>query len=326
MFSWLPPEWSLPTLLSDGSQNWNDQLWRAGFRLQSHSAGEVWRVVCPNGSRQATGTETTCVEAFERLAGPAVPFGPDEHLVVLVHGLLRTRRCMKPLAASLTQAGLGPAIRVDYASTCLPIREHAASLRRLVEGLVGSSRISFVGHSMGNIVLRHAIGDWQQAGDPAGILNRLHRVVMLGPPNQGAAIARLLGDLKLFRFVTGDGGRQLGNDWESLKPHLATPPCPFAILAGDLSPYRANNPLIGKSNDLLVSVEEAYLEGVTSFAKMTIPHATLISDHRALEFVTDFLTADNPPSSAVAEAATAAPGTAATPTPARSLPLQPDRP
>ena len=293
---------------------WNDQLWRSGYRLQSHCSGAAWRVVCPGSIRQAVGQESTCLDVFERLAGPSTDYGSDIHLVVLIHGLLRTRRCMKPMASHLTLAGMGPVVRVDYASTCLPIRDHAASLRRVVEGLHGTARISFVGHSMGNIVLRHAIGDWQQAGDPHGILPRMHRAVMLGPPNQGAAIARMFGKLGLFRFVTGDGGQQLGNSWTELRPHLAAPPCPFAVLAGDLSPYRACNPLIRGANDLLVSVEEAKLEGATEFVTMPLPHATLMSDRRALDFVTRFLTeADAKPaseSSANSESSAAEPASA----------------
>ncbi len=290
MLPWLPPNWILPNPL----YAWTDQLWRAGYRLQSHAEGDMWRVLCPRDERLATGHYQSCLTAFERFAGPAKRYTSADHVVILLHGLLRTRRCMKPLARALTQAGMGPAIRPDYASTRMPIREDAAALRRLVEGLEGDPKISFVGHSMGNIVIRHAIGDWLAAGDPAGVLNRLHRVVMLGPPNQGAAIARQLGALGVFHMVAGHGGRQLGLDWETLKPHLAIPPCPFAILAGDLTPFWANNPLLGKANDFLVTVDEARLAGAVDFVTLPILHAALMSDPRVLAYASEFLTCDDP--------------------------------
>jgi hypothetical protein len=294
MLNWIPQDWNVSSPLTEGTFFWTDQLWRGGYRLQSHCAGESWRVVCPRGMRQTTGSEATCLEAFDRLAGPPLHYTPGDHIVVLLHGLLRTRRCMKPLGASLTKVGLGPVIRPDYASSRLPIRAHAAALRRLVDGLAGEPKLSFVGHSMGNIVLRHAIGDWIRDNDPRGVLKRMRRVVMLGPPNQGAAIARQLSRIGLFHLVAGDGGMELGPDWESLRPRLATPPCPFAVVAGDLTPYWANNPLIQGANDFLVSVDEAKLPGASDFVTMHIPHATLMYDARVHKYVIEFIDRDDP--------------------------------
>ena len=289
MLSWFSPEWRFYPPVPDGGQFWTDQLWRSGYRLQSYALGDSWRVVCPRGIRRCIGTEAECLAVLDRLAGPPVDDAPGRHVAILLHGLMRTRRCMKKLGHGLAESGISPVIRFDYASTRQGIARDGAALRRLVEGLPASSTLSFVGHSMGNIVLRYAIGDLKASGDPRGVLGRMHRVVMLGPPNQGAAIARLLAKLKLFGLVVGEGGLELGPNWQALLPKLAIPPCPFAIVAGDLSHLKIRNPLGGQAGDLLVSLDEAKLDGATEFLTLPIPHAFLISDSRVIRFVVEFL-------------------------------------
>ncbi len=108
----------------------------------------------------------------------------------------------------------------------------------MIESLPGKPKIDLVAHSMGNIVIRHALADWQRAGDPTGALSRFQKMVMLGPPNQGAMIAKRLAKTGVFGVVTGAGALELGPAWESLEPRLAIPNFPFAIVAGNVSGLR----------------------------------------------------------------------------------------
>ena len=55
---------------------------------------------------------------------------------------------------------------------------------------------------------------------------------MLAPPNNGARLAQLLGDNKLFESIAGPPGEELGRHWAELEKHLATPTCEFGIIAG----------------------------------------------------------------------------------------------
>jgi len=289
MLSWLTPQWRFYPPVPDGSQLWTDQLWRREYRLQSYALDNAWRVVCPRGTRRINGTEKECLAEFDRLVGDTVDDGPPEHIAILLHGLMRTRRCMRKLERGLLKSGIPTVIRFGYASTRQAISLDAAALRRLVEGLPANATLSFVGHSMGNIVLRRAIGDLLSGDDPRGVLPRMHRVVMLGPPNNGAAIARLLSKLKLFGLVVGEGGLELGPNWQTLLPKLAIPPCPFAIVAGDLSKFHIRNPFIGQASDLLVNIEEARLEGAAEFVVLPVAHTNLMTDRRVIQFVTGFL-------------------------------------
>jgi triacylglycerol esterase/lipase EstA (alpha/beta hydrolase family) len=86
-------------------------------------------------------------------------------------------------------------INVSYASTRRSLDQHAQSLAGVIVGLEGIDEIDFVCHSLGNLVLRRYLGEateptprWQS--DP-----RIKRIVMLGPPNNGASMAGLLADL-----------------------------------------------------------------------------------------------------------------------------------
>jgi hypothetical protein len=289
MLSWFTPQWRFFPPVPDGSQFWTDQLWRRHYRLQSYALGNSWRIICPRGTRQYSGCEAECLAEFNRLAGELDDNCPHEHVAILLHGLIRTRRSMKRLEEGLVRSGITTVIRFDYASTRQAIASDSMALRRLIEGLPVTAKLSFVGHSMGNIVLRHTIADLKSAGDPRQVLPRMHRVVMLGPPNNGAAIARLFSKLKLFGMVMGEGGLELGPNWQELLPKLAIPPCPFAIVAGDLSDFRIRNPLDGQAGDLVVSVDEARLEGAAEFLVLPVTHTYLMNDRRVIEFITTFL-------------------------------------
>ncbi len=213
----------------------------------------------------------------------------DSRTVILLHGLLRTRRSMWKMERALRASGWKSVERFGYRSTCGSISQHSAALRSFVEDLGDRTRLSFVGHSMGNIVLRCAIGDWQRDSDRMGVLSRLDRIVMLGPPNQGAIIARKLARTGVFGWFAGPAAMELGPDWESIRERLAIPPCPFAIVAGDLSERRLMNPLVTAPSDLIVSVEECGLDGAAERISFPIAHALLTVDRRVIEYVIGFL-------------------------------------
>ena len=181
------------------------------------------------------------------------------------------------------------AVSFGYASTRDPISIHSAALRELVENLPGLPRISAVGHSMGNIVLRQAIGEWQRNGDPKNVLRRMNRVVMLGPPNQGSAFAARLSRLGIFETITGNSGMQLGPAWDKFREGLGTPPCPFAIVAGDISKSPIRNPLLSGPSDGVVTLEEAALEGMAEIASFPVVHSFLMSDSSVVRATVSFL-------------------------------------
>lgn len=115
---------------------------------------------------------------------PATPSPSAAHeLVVLVHGMGRTRRSMLPVQRALEQAGYEvlnhgyPSRRATVAESGQALAERIAAVERRPD----IARVHMVGHSLGNIVIRWVIA-YQRP-------SKLGRIVMLAPPNQGAHLA-----------------------------------------------------------------------------------------------------------------------------------------
>ena len=292
----MPGNLNLPLKTIGGTQFWTDHRYRDGYRIQQNSLTGHWRLLDPNDVRRAWGTHESCEEALDQVRPRQFDAAP-RHLTVLLHGLMRTHHGMKPLAEALTApdengvAACEETILFAYASSRRSIGDHASALRELLEDLPAETEFSFVGHSMGNIVVRRLIGDLQRDGDPQHILPRCRSMVMLGPPNQGAAIARRLSVTGLFGFVTGPGGLELGPAWETFVTRLATPPFPFAIVAGDVSDNLIQNPLVDGAGDFIVSVEETKLEGADKVVTFPALHSLMMSNEAVIAWTVDYIRA-----------------------------------
>ena len=181
--------WKLATL--GGTQYWTDVRIEGGWHVQRNSYFGHFRLVDDSNVRQAWGDKEACNAELEKqiLAGAVKP--TTGKVVILLHGLLRTWKSMQPLADHLKSCGYQP-IFFRYASSREQVGEHAKHLRSVIDQLPATvTEINFVGHSLGNIVVRHYLSDCNQSDDferdP-----RIKRMVMLGPPNQGSRMARLL--------------------------------------------------------------------------------------------------------------------------------------
>lgn len=276
------PNIKAPTL--GGKQLWTDHVWRAGWRIQQNSLTGHWRLLDDRNVRHAWGSRVACESALMDQQLPQ----PSGDMVILLHGLMRSATSMSKLAEYITEQMGRTVVLFEYASTRATIADHAAALREVIAHLPEDAQFSLVGHSMGNIVVRHALGDWQREGDQA-TLDRIQQVVMLGPPNQGASIARQLAKTGVFGWITGKGGMELGPEWQNFEAKLAIPECPFGIVAGRLPETVMQNPLVDGDSDFVVSVEETQLAGASDVLIVPRLHSFLMDDETVQKAVVNFL-------------------------------------
>jgi pimeloyl-ACP methyl ester carboxylesterase len=107
----------------------------------------------------------------------------ERQIVVLVHGLAANRLVMGALARSLGKA-FAATLNWGYRSLWSPIQQHSRELAALLRGLDQAGehdRIHLVAHSMGGIIGRLALAEYQP--------ERFGRFVMIAPPNRGSHIA-----------------------------------------------------------------------------------------------------------------------------------------
>ena len=113
---------------------------------------------------------------------------------------------------------------------------------------------------------------------------------MLGPPNHGAELADQLADSDFSEFLAGSAARQLTSErWEETLRELATPQCPFGIIAGGRDGGEVSLPWVEGVSDLIVSVEETKLDGASDFRVLPVVHFTMTGDSAVQEQTLRFL-------------------------------------
>ena len=140
--------------------------------------------------------------------------GHERSPVLLVHGYAGTEHIFSPLRAALTDAGFGCLVALRYNAFRTDIQQVADWLvdhaHRFMDAN-GSATVHLVGHSLGGLVVRHAVAR-------RGLAGLASTVVTIATPHAGAPLAR---------FVPGPAARQMrpGSDF-------------LAALGGDRADHR----------------------------------------------------------------------------------------
>ncbi len=266
-----------------GKQFWTDYLVRHDWRIQRNEVTNHYRLLDDRNYRHHWGTFSQCRKALGYLVKREKLPEVTGTVVLLLHGLGRTRSSMDELQEYLQKQSGSTVISLSYASTRASLDQHARALQSVLKNIPHAKQVQLVGHSLGNLVIRRYL----KSADKTDA--RIHRIVMLAPPNQGSSLATLFKDNHLFQIFWGESGEELADDWQGLMQQLATPACEFGIIAGGNLKSPFDNPLIKGNDDLVLRVAETRLAGARDFTVVQSYHGRLMKDPQAMSCTLRFL-------------------------------------
>jgi pimeloyl-ACP methyl ester carboxylesterase len=205
-------------------------------------------------------------------------------LVVLVPPLLMPSVGLVPLKTRLDWAGHETRL-FRYPSYRHDIPSNATRLARYLNTL-GQENLDVVTFSMGGILLRWAVNHCEP-------IPTLRRVVMIGPPNQGAWLGSRLDKAlgPLYPMVVGAAAKQLRSGSHGLCAGAGLLPkeTELGIIAGGRNNSTGYNFFIPGDNDRIITPEETKLEGMNDWILIRAAHGPMIFGAETADLVRRFL-------------------------------------
>jgi len=263
-----------------GRQFWGDVAYFHGWRIQHNIVTGHYRLLDEDDYRHASGSLDDCRNKLKQIKRERKLPPMKGKAVILIHGIVRSSKSMGKLRERLERDGYH-VFGLDYPSTRVGIAKSAEYLHRVIQSLDGIEEINLVVHSLGGLIVRQYCKDHKD--------KRLHRMVMLGVPNNGAQLADRFERNVLFRAIFGPAGRQLGTDPDGLISKLPAPPFEFAIIAGARGSLKGYNPLIPGDDDGTVAVSSTRLPGAADFMTVRSLHSFMMRNSEVIDATARFL-------------------------------------
>jgi pimeloyl-ACP methyl ester carboxylesterase len=195
--------------------------------------------------------------------------------VVLVHGLWFGAWSLRLLARRLRQAGFAPR-RFRYRTTRGGIDAHAYALRQFI-GCEGYPELHIVAHSLGGLVTLKMLAD--NADLPPG------RVVLLGSPLRGSAIARKTNAIPGGNRLLGAARPQLESGYARLVAGRD-----IGMIAGSRS-FGLGLLLggLGEPGDGTVAIAETRVDGLRQHLVLPVTHTGMLFSKVVVQEAAHFL-------------------------------------
>ena len=205
----------------------------------------------------------------------------SEECVILLHGLAKSNHSMEKLAESLADEGY-ETVNYDYPSRAASIKELATThVETALKSCPPQATIHFVTHSMGGILVRYYLKD--------NTIDKLGKVVMLGPPNQGSEVVDKFHDFPGYVWFGGPASIELGTKENSIPLQLGRANFEVGIIAG----YRSINPILStllpNQDDGKVTVTKTKLIGMKDHIAMPVTHPFMMKNTKVIQQVKNFL-------------------------------------
>jgi pimeloyl-ACP methyl ester carboxylesterase len=257
---------------------WTDVVIYDDWRVQQNALTGHHRLIDPRERRFESGDLDECLARLDAIkVERKLKPGPKD-VVIVVHGLGANRAIMSGFCDYLHNKGGLAVINFGYSSTMKDIAAYATALDSVVRHLEGVENVSFVAHSMGNVVVRKFLKDIEPLAPGLRPAVKFSRMVMISPPNHGAELADTLTSHEvteeLAEWIAGAPAEQLApsRGWAELEPQLATPGFEFGILAGGKGDDEGYLDAIPGDDDGMLSVETMRLAGAADFVRVECIH------------------------------------------------------
>lgn len=199
----------------------------------------------------------------------------DARQVVLVHGLWYGPVSMRLLALRLEAQGLTCHL-FGYPTLSRTVGENARALHEFARGLE-ADQLDFVGHSLGGIVILRMFDEL--GGLPPG------RVVLLGSPVRGSAVASRLAEIKAARPFIGQSRSALERGFSHAPAGRET-----GVIAGTRGVGLGRIiESLEPPHDGTIRVAETRLDDASDQLELEVSHTGLVLSAEVADHIASFL-------------------------------------
>ncbi|MBO4294618.1 MAG: hypothetical protein J5896_04140 [Alphaproteobacteria bacterium] len=181
-----------------GKQFWEDVFYYQKWRIQRHYRTHKYRLLDNWDICRAKGSFEECRQAFVKFIEIYEIPRQSGKMIILLHGLARSKNIFKPLIKPLEKLGYNVAA-INYPSTRKNLKAHTDQLNFFLKHTEDVSEVSFITQGMGCLLLRDLIEtniDWNNKFQIGKIIN-------VNPINTGSSLFASLTRWKIFNMIFG---------------------------------------------------------------------------------------------------------------------------